>query len=414
MRESDITLFEWNRLMALEDAGPIANMPSHDAVLSAALALAQSAPQWQARFFREFTAGRFIDAAGEEDGAGPDAEANGLMFPILYRLNYDALDLRAYAYCIARLANKETGAEQQWAALVLEMAMAHYEGCVDTAVAHLRRAIELEPNNMGYMAKLLDIHGRVGEDVLSWYDVAELTRRLREIIGRDFGVSLEHLEATELNPNHPLSSIKNALRHRLVADDSPERLAALHAAAAVEGDRPMEGSVRQILASTIWAGDSSVPDSIMQFMCLLLRVQYAEADELSRSMDESTVWSLLDAFSCEEPDIRSYAFWAFRLIKHETARDHYNASQQIRRCLYRVKGAPETSLFHARRAMALAPDELEYKRHVLAYYGDVSEHVLSRLEAMRLAKEALAADPEDRETRAMLRGLQDSEARSKD
>ncbi|MGI6540480.1 MAG: hypothetical protein ACOX38_06835, partial [Bacillota bacterium] len=60
--------------------------------------------------------------------------------------------------------------------------------------------------------------------------------------------------------------------------------------------------------------------------------------------------------------------WAFRLIKHETAHDHSRASGQIRRSLYKLKGAPEAGLFHARRAALLAPDESEYKERVLEYY----------------------------------------------
>ena len=404
-----MTLFEWSPLMALKDAAPITDARSRDAVLAAALVRAQSAPRWQERFFREFTAGRFIDAAREEDGANPDAEVSGLTFPILYRLNYDTPDLRAYAYCVARLVSKETAAEHQWTASVLEIAMAPVEGCIDTTVAHWRRAIELEPTNMGYMAGLLDIHGRVREDVLSWYDVAELTLQLREMIVQEYGISLEDLDATELDPSHPLRAIQKTLRQMGAVDQCPERLADLHARSAPEGDQPIEDLVSEVLEAAVWANGGSVPDSARRFIRLLLRVHYAEADELAGSMDVSAVRSLLDAFSYEALDIRSYAFWAFRLIKHETARDHHNASRQIRLSIYKARGAPETGLFHARRAMELSPGALEYKRQVLAYYGDVSEQVLSRQEAMQLAREVLVADPEDRGMRTLLCRLESAD-----
>jgi len=404
MRESDVTLSEFLRRKYLEEADLDEDAVRRESYLERGLAYVESLSEWQGQFFHELTCGRFEEAAKIAD-AGNDET----LLSIMFELSFPDPDLRIYVYSIARLINKETADDHASASHTLACAMASVDGCCNTAVAHRRRAIVINPHDVWMRLNLCYDKGSVREDILSWYDIAELREQLRQVVTQDYGIALEDFKEMDFDPHDPLHGVQSVLREAEEFGESPELLARLHADLLARIPS-IEKCVDEILCAAGWADYASAPDDVREFVKLVFLVKYDEADTLARALGESTVQPLLDAFSSETPDICSYAFWAFRLIKHETAYDHSRASGQIRRSLYKLKGAPEAGLFHARRAALLAPDESEYKERVLEYYGQVSERVFSRQEAIRLGREVLASNPGNREVQALVERLEHGES----
>lgn len=404
MRESDKTPSESLRGKYLRKADLEKDASQRECYLERSLAYVESLSEWQERFFHELTCGRFAEAAKIAD-----AESGDSVMSIMLELSYPEPDLRTYAYWVARLIGRETADDHASAAAMLAFTMALVDGCCGTAVAHRRRAIRMNPHDVGLKVNLCYDKGSVREDILSWYDIAELWEQLRQAVTQEYGVSLEYLGKMDLDPHDPLYGVQSVLRESERVGESSELLAKLHANA-LAADWPIEEFVDGILHAAGCEDHASAPNDIREFVKLILLVEYDEADALARALGESAFQPLLDAFSREEPDICPYAFWAFRLIRHETAHDHSTASAQIRRSLYKLKGAPETGLFHARRAALLAPEELQYKERVLEFHGQVSEKVFSRQEAVLLGREVLALNPGNRDVRALVERLEQNES----
>ncbi|MDD4793438.1 MAG: hypothetical protein PHP20_10280 [Firmicutes bacterium] len=404
MRESDITLSELVLSRCLRDADLEKGVAQRESYLERSFEYVKSLPKWRKRFFHELACGRFEEAAKIAD-----AQAPGAVMSIMFELSYTEPDLREYTYWIARLTNRETADDHASASQTLAFDMASVDGCCSTAVAHRRRAIVIDPHDVWMRLSLCYDKGSVRGDLLSWYDIAELREQLRQVVTQDYGIALEDLKEMDFDPHDPLYGVQSVLREAEEFGESPELLARLHADS-LTADWPIEEFVDGILRAAGWADHASAPDDVREFVKLVFLVKYDEADTLARELGESTVQPLLDALSSETPDICSYAFWAFRLIKHETAYNHSRASGQIRRSLYKLKGAPEAGLFHARRAALLAPDESEYKERVLEYHGQVSERVFSRQEAIRLGRKVLASNPGNREVQALVERLDQGES----
>jgi len=96
-------------------------------------------------------------------------------------------------------------------------------------VAHRRRAIVIDPHDVWMRLSLCYDKGSVREDILSWYDIAELREQLRQVVTQDYGIALEDFKEMDFDSHDPLYGVQSVLREAEEFGESPELLARLHA-----------------------------------------------------------------------------------------------------------------------------------------------------------------------------------------
>jgi hypothetical protein len=119
-------------------------------------------------------------------------------------------------------------------------------------------------------------------------------------------------------------------------------------------------------------------------------------------LDELHEAILGEAF--DHQSLACYGLYVGLLLDGESAARHVAASELLGLALNIFPGAYPTAFFHAVRAVALAPDEVSYKEHLLAFHNN-PEGLLSPEEARRVAQEVLDLDPSNDAGREVLRAV---------
>jgi hypothetical protein len=104
----------------------------------------------------------------------------------------------------------------------------------------------------------------------------------------------------------------------------------------------------------------------------------------------------------DHQSLTCYGLYVALLLEEESAERHVAASELLSLALNIFPGAYPTSFFHAVRAVALAPDDVSYKEHLLSFHNN-PETLLSPDEARRVAQEVLDLDPSNDASREVLR-----------
>ena len=101
----------------------------------------------------------------------------------------------------------------------------------------------------------------------------------------------------------------------------------------------------------------------------------------------------IDNWVYDTSNITLYCLSASILIDKESAEEHAWASYLMAMPLCAYNGAYSLGLYHLRRARALDPSNLEYKRFSILYH-DIPEQLIKKDEAIQIAREVLQEDPE--------------------
>ena len=107
----------------------------------------------------------------------------------------------------------------------------------------------------------------------------------------------------------------------------------------------------------------------------------------------------------DHQSVTCYALYVGLLLRGESAERHVAASELLSLALNVLPGAYQTAFFHALRAVALAPDDVSYKEHLLSFHNN-PERLLSPEEARRVAQQVLDADPSNEAGREVLRAAE--------
>ena len=102
---------------------------------------------------------------------------------------------------------------------------------------------------------------------------------------------------------------------------------------------------------------------------------------------------LHEALVVEAFDHRSlacYGVYAGMILADESAELHVSASELLSLALNVYTGAYPLAFFHAQRAVALDPDDISYKEHLLSFHNN-PEHLLSPDEARRVGARTAGA-----------------------
>lgn len=76
-------------------------------------------------------------------------------------------------------------------------------------------------------------------------------------------------------------------------------------------------------------------------------------------------------------NIAIYSYYNYKIAKKENAEAHYQASLILSQILNTINGAYDMAFYHAKKAIELNPDNLEYKEYILIfqYYPDLTANI---------------------------------------
>jgi hypothetical protein len=256
---------------------------------------------------------------------------------------FDTGSVAIYVYCCLLILGKETSDSHEKASNIMNMALVYYNG-YSCGIMHQRRMIRFSQNNIGYLSHLL-------------YD-----NYIPDHLVRDDEAYQICLHILSIDPLHKFA---NKTKNR------------------IENSR-----LYNVLES-----DTYIPhdDQSDDFVRLVHTGFYEQAKVLVSDYSYDELKALLLTLMQRHQSVAFYTYAFFMLLDQETARGHLLAGQLLMQ-LKDVFGAESGALFHARRAVELAPQSLEYLEFLLSFYT-LPEPLLTNEEAQACAEQMIVIDP---------------------
>lgn len=132
---------------------------------------------------------------------------------------------------------------------------------------------------------------------------------------------------------------------------------------------------------------------IENFKQNLLQNNYKNAEDISQKLSFREVFETIDRLAFDTKDISLYTFVVSLLLKKETAELHYLASNLLAMPFCFLEGGYVASLYHARKALELDPENINYKEYLLTFYN-LPDQIMTKEEALKLAREVLKIYPD--------------------
>jgi hypothetical protein len=139
---------------------------------------------------------------------------------------------------------------------------------------------------------------------------------------------------------------------------------------------------------------------------------YKEAKRFIENMSCDELCQFIIELGFDADELSLYTFVTFLLIEKETPELHYCAAVLISQVFAYIEGAYSMGLFHARRAMEMAPEDPSYKEYLLLYH-DIPDKLLTRKEAIAVAKELEFQDPGNLAAKSVLQAIQNGDPERK-
>lgn len=139
-----------------------------------------------------------------------------------------------------------------------------------------------------------------------------------------------------------------------------------------------------------------------EFYNLLYYGKFEEAHELAKDLTLDELYQVMVAINEKEPTLTTYGYVISLLLENETAELHYLASCILTELLNSIEGAYVSGYWHAKRAVELEPDNIEYKEYLLEFC-DLPGNLLEKKEAVALAKNILEDEPENQKAKNVLK-----------
>jgi tetratricopeptide (TPR) repeat protein len=129
--------------------------------------------------------------------------------------------------------------------------------------------------------------------------------------------------------------------------------------------------------------------------------KFIEVHEELKKINFKELEDFLVELAYETESIAVYSFVSYLILTEENANNHYLASLLLSQPLSHLIGAYQAALYHAKRAIELAPKDTELKEYLLFFY-ELPDELMSREEAVAIAKEIIKINPKSRPALAIL------------
>lgn len=134
----------------------------------------------------------------------------------------------------------------------------------------------------------------------------------------------------------------------------------------------------------------------------LLSGNYLKAMNIAKDMKLEDLSGSLLKLAVENEEIVVYTFATFLISQlGENSELHCLASSLLSHPLCHIDGVYKSALFHSRRALELSPNNISLKENLL-FFHTIPDRLISKDEAILLAKEVLQTDPNGAITKEVL------------
>ena len=127
----------------------------------------------------------------------------------------------------------------------------------------------------------------------------------------------------------------------------------------------------------------------------ILTGEFKEAHKIIDDIGINTIKDKLLDIAYDKESIEVYFFVLTLIEKHETSEMHYLASKVLSTALCHTKGAYNAALYHARKSIQLAPEDISYKEYLLLFYN-IPEKLISDNEALKISQKILSVNPDNK------------------
>jgi len=121
--------------------------------------------------------------------------------------------------------------------------------------------------------------------------------------------------------------------------------------------------------------------------------KFEELRTTTNEIDYKILKNLLTEIAYDNNNIAVYSFINYLILKKENAELHSIASDILVQPFGFFKNTYGAALYHAKRAIELAPNNLDYKQQIL-FFHDIPDRLLSTEEAIIIAKEIIKKRPD--------------------
>ena len=125
----------------------------------------------------------------------------------------------------------------------------------------------------------------------------------------------------------------------------------------------------------------------------ILSGNFTKAKSITKSLETDELENYLVEIGYDTCNIMVYVFLCDILNEKESADIHYVASVVLAIAFSHLEGAYEGGYYHAKKAIKLDSDNIGFKEHILFFYSGIPEPLLSKNEAISIAKEILKKSP---------------------
>jgi len=139
----------------------------------------------------------------------------------------------------------------------------------------------------------------------------------------------------------------------------------------------------------------------MKFNDAILLGDFVKAKELASQMDRDSLRDTLFLLAYDNENIATYGFVSYLLLEEETSEFHYIASYLFSMALNHLEGAYQTSFHHAKKAVELSPNDINFKEYLL-FFNVNPDKLLGNEEAFNIANEILKNEPNNKATLSVI------------
>lgn len=274
--------------------------------------------------------------------------------------SYDKNSIAFYSFIISLLLKNVTAEANEMAADLLSFPLSFYHGAYSVALYHARKTILLDSTNTENKTFLILFHD-LPEKLVSGKEAYQI--------------------ATEILKIDPTVTVA----HRVIKKYENGRF---------------DTDISSLPVSKISA---LLKDSVIKEMYLLL--YYAKFDEVRMHVKDiplDELFKMMSIISQHEQTLTLYGYVVNLLLNQETAVAHQLASRVLVELLNTIEGAYVSAYWHAKRAVELAPEDIEYKLWLLKF-KTLPGHLLSNDNAIELAHSIIEIDPDCEEALTILK-----------
>lgn len=127
----------------------------------------------------------------------------------------------------------------------------------------------------------------------------------------------------------------------------------------------------------------------------LLNNDYNMVEKIFQKLSFEDISSVVISVTYDTEDISIYTFIVSLLLKNEIVELHSLAANLFALSFSYLEGGYASGLYHAKKCVELAPDNVDYKQFLLLF-NVIPERLVSKEEALQIAREILEIDPNNK------------------